>query len=263
MPQKQLLEKIISEWPYWNLDISSSPAILQKFDKGLTNDSWLIESGKKLYVLRINKKSKLWKTDRINERKIQSLAHSIGLAARVIYDSPRYEYRITEYLKYKEDFKQDHLSEKEIYSLCNAVNNLNKINIELPIINYSNELLHYWKIYTQNIKPSSMEINEFQKNLEKCNAYEKNYGNNRSLCHHDLNKDNIIFCSNPKDTVKFLDWEFSGIGIQSFDFASLACEFDLDLKKIIKFTIIEVNELKAAIEVYRNICKYYMLALES
>ena len=263
MPQKQLLEKIISEWPYWNLDTSSTPAILKKFDRGITNDSWLLESGKKLYVLRINKKSELWKTNRLTEKKVQSLAHSIGLAARVIYDSPKYEYRITEYLKCKENFKQDHLTEKEIYSLCNAVNDLNKINIDLPITNYSNQLLHYWKIYTQNIKPSSYEIDEFKKNLKQCNNYEKNYGNNRSICHHDLNKDNIIFFSNPKDTVKFLDWEFSGMGIKSFDFASLVCEFDIDLEKIVQLITIDKSELKEAIKTYQSICKYYTLALES
>ena len=263
MLEKQLLKKFISQWRCWNLDISDTPTILKKLDKGLTNDSWLIKSDKNLYVLRINKKSDLWETNRSNENKIQGLAHSLGLAAQVIYNSPKYEYRITEYLREKENIKKDCLTEREISSLLNGVNQLKKININLPYMNYSDQLFHYWGIYTSNIKPSTVEIEEFKKSIQQCNNYEKNFGKELSICHHDLNKDNVIFESSSRDSVKFLDWEFCRIGIKSFDFASLVCEFNFDFKNIKKFIRIDEAELKEAIKTYQSICKYYILALKS
>ena len=81
MLEKQLLKNYISQWRCWNLDISNTPTILKKLDKGLTNDSWLIKSDKNYHVLRINKKSDLWETNRSNENKIQSLAHLIRIGS--------------------------------------------------------------------------------------------------------------------------------------------------------------------------------------
>ena len=136
------------------------------------------------------------------------------MAAQVIYNSPKYEYRI-KLFEEKENIKKDCLTEREISSLLNGVNQLKKININLPYMNYSDQLLHYWG-FISNIKPSTVEIEEFKKSIQQCNNYEKNFGKELNIYYYDLNKDNVIFDYSSRDSVKFLDWEFSGIGIQEF-----------------------------------------------
>lgn len=111
-------------------------------------------------------------------------------------------------------------------------------------------------------KTSSVNEKQFEESLSTVLRYEELYGTTRGITHHDLNIGNILFRANcSSHETYFIDWEFAGLGILSFDLASLIVEFKLEKVAIAKLAEISIDELNLAITSYQVMCHHYDLAV--
>jgi aminoglycoside phosphotransferase (APT) family kinase protein len=80
------------------------------------------------------------------------------------------------------------------------------------------------------------------------------------LSHHDLNAKNILF---GKKGVKFIDWEYAGLGDRYFDLATVCEAFDLDEEYFLRSygTRICHDKLTAYKEIYHEVTKEWFIQL--
>jgi aminoglycoside phosphotransferase (APT) family kinase protein len=89
---------------------------------------------------------------------------------------------------------------------------------------------------------------------------EKRFKPDFALCHNDLNVKNILFGRH----VKFIDWEYAGMGDRYFDLATVCEAFSLDERYFLRNYGGKINhdKLKAYKQIYKDITKEWFLKLE-
>ncbi len=259
--QSPTLEQCLKQWRNWQLEPSASeaPVVARKLNQGKTNQSYLLKTAQHSYVLRIHADSALHSIDRQQEYRIQQAVKKMGLGTSIYYQSPNDSYRVSAFIEGDTVTQLNVLNNDQLVQLCEAIKKLHSVSIDLPIFSYSQQLTRYWQMLNQSTSVTTADISEQASMLSLCLKYENDYGRRRSLCHHDLHGGNIVLSGQGSASKKviFLDWEFAGFGIPSFDFAALACELALDIVDISRLCGISCNELNRATSVYRYICEVY------
>jgi len=126
---------------------------------------------------------------------------------------------ICDFLKGKHKEK---LKKKDLRSLVKSLKKLHNIKIKDRPYDIEGDFKNYTKILKD--KKSKQLIKASLKELKKI----KKYKFEKVLCHHDLNKNNILFY---KNKTMFIDWEFSCVNDRFFDLANIAFEFNLNIKE--------------------------------
>lgn len=227
-------------------------------NQGVCNILYKIQTPKKKYILRVFKYTHTNKQSRKNEIKIQNKAYKKGLAAKVYIHDKNKSLMICDFIK---GGHKKRLKKKDIKTLVKTLKKLHNIKTKNKPYKIKNDFINYKKILKD--KKSKQIIKASLKEFKKI----KKYKFEKVLCHHDLNKENILF---NKNKVLFIDWEFSCINDRFFDLANICIEFDLDkkqeerllkeyLKKVRKSHIRKLTSYKI---VYKNLWSLWFKALE-
>ncbi len=173
-------------------------------DQGFSNTNYLLTTNICQYIVRYLKQDDI---DRDFEFRVQLLAYEYDIAAKPILLDMEKHLMVSEYI---EGHHKSNLSTEEIKSMAKLLRRLHSITVDREPYNLKNIL-----------ENKSKDINSAFETIEK-------YKPELVLCHHDLNPQNILFCS---DRIKLIDWEYAGINDKYFDLASISVEFDLDSNK--------------------------------
>lgn len=271
---QQLLNFFLADWREWGIALLEKPQLVKALEGGTTNSSYLIAAttkSKSQWVLRVHQQNLLFKTNREHELAIQQLAQQLQLAPQICYQHPQGNYQLYPYIEAPTISKQLPITQVRLTTLCAQLHQLHQAKPSLsdpPFSTYlySDHINRYWRFLLQkdSREPESVGLNaadrqRYQAMLAMTLDYEKNHGQQRVLCHHDLNAENILALASGRCCI--LDWEFAGAGIASMDFACLATELSIDIKEMSALSGIKQNELDCAQQIYQYTCEVYNRAL--
>jgi len=253
----------LAEWPDWGIDSKHPPRLIKTLDSGTRNTSVLFNLNNRRYILRFQPASNVVDTRSYQEFEIQSAAANLGIAPTILYLDGDMRYQIIEYVAGVHPCRK-HLSKSVLECLCKAVIRFQRIDtshLAIKNYNYIKDLKQYWHACETQVRDSGEWIKRFETAREIIENYENRYGQNRALVHHDLNPLNIILRNDATHTrCVFIDWEFAGVGIRSFDFGALVEEFKLPAIEISSLVGMDTDEIVHAATVYREICAFYCAA---
>ena len=259
-------EHYLNQWPQWELDLTEPPTVEKKLHGSINNQSYLITSNNRYWIMRIHHHNPLYSANRQQEHRTQYAVHQLNAAPRIVYQHPTGDYRISEYIEGRTLNELAAITETQAELLCNTLKRLHKIQINIPDFSYSDCIEKYWEAINSKVLITNKNaIDEYKNMLSKCKDFQHRYGQQRVLCHNDLNSNNILLTDAPRGAESrfiFIDWEFSGGGIASMDFADLATEVNIDIHRMSALSEITVEELFIAQEIYRYTCKIYNHASE-
>ena len=259
-------EHYLNQWPRWELNLTESPTVEKKLHGSASNQSYLIEGNGQQWVLRIHHHNPIYSASRQQEHQTQHTVNQLGGAPRIVYQHPAGDYRISEYIKGRTLNDLAAITEDQVSLLCDTLKKIHALTLDIPHFSYSDCITQYWQAINDKVKITNTNvISEYEEILQLCKTYQQRYGQQRVLCHNDLNTSNILLTESKKDEDArfiFLDWEFSGGGIASMDFADLATELTIDIHQMSALSNIAADELISAQTIYRYTCKLYNHATE-
>lgn len=226
--------------------------------QGLCNINYKLQSLEKDYLIRTFKHKHNDKKRRRKEFYIQNKASKLKLASKAHILDEKNKLMICDFLKGEHKRKLD---KKDIDVLCRSLKKVHQIKSKLKPYDLKKDFKNYKKILKD--KKSKKIIKQSLKELKKL----KKYKFQKALCHHDLNKQNILF---HKNQVKFIDWEFACVNDLFFDLANICVEFKLNKKEqtqVLKsyFKRLKPNytlKLTSYKLLYKNLWKLWFKALK-
>lgn len=263
------INRCIDDWKLWPFKLKARPGISylveasEEQKKIKTKRVACISDGDKKFALSLPLEQTFSREYLQTQQDIQTLPGSSKYFPAVYADNP--EYTVSEWIsgEHKKSLDQEHLKI--------LLNNIAEYqSIDLSVLNWR----HYsysaaLQSYVEKNKIAS-DSGDAKEAIALVEEFERCYGASRCLCHHDLNPENILWHLKQDQTpnCSFIDWEFAGLGIASFDLAAIVVEFNLDQEDVLSQQAlvkggIGASELALAIEVYRAICLFYRLSLES
>ena len=218
-----------------NLNLNFEKVVFKKFRQGKVNKSFLFydDNKEKKYILRINSnKAKLFNINRKNEALILKSVSEAGIAPKLVFSDPNYNFLITEFLE-GSFFSKDKITKNDLNLIKQLINKYQKINIDLPKFNYYQHVKKYEKVIFKQLK-STTDLRKILDNFYPLLEEFQNQDWSPVLCHHDLNPSNIIKTAKG---IKIIDWEFAGNGFSNFDYHFVGLtekdKFLIDLTDII------------------------------
>lgn len=294
------IENILNQWQQWNTNLTSKPSIECELLGSSSNRSFILsctlqdgsqKPKQQPWILRIHNNNPLFSANRQQEFLIQQAVNTIGAAPKIIYQHANGHYRLSEYIEgesFEEVFthsaSQHSADEKTklIEQLFLTLKSIHQLKLPIADFSYYDCIKNYGQILFSHIQSQTpaQELSAMQQRQTKmlaiCKDYEYKYGlNTRVPCHIDLNANNILLVKTKslthndiqndpkidKPCIIILDWEFSGKGIASMDFAAIAIELQLDITQVSAYSGIEQKELDCAQQIYQYTCEIYNRAL--
>ena len=218
-----------------NLNLNFEKVVFKKFRQGKVNKSFLFydDNKEKKYILRINSnKAKLFNINRKHEALILKSVSEAGIAPKLVFSDPNYNFLITEFLE-GSFFSKDKITKNDLNLIKQLINKYQKINIDLPKFNYYQHVKKYEEVIFKQLK-STKDLRKILDNFYPLLEEFQNQDWSPVLCHHDLNPSNIIKTAKG---IKIIDWEFAGNGFSNFDYHFVGLtekdKFLIDLTDII------------------------------
>ena len=190
---------------------------LKSTKKGMTNDSFVFKIDTKRYILRLpgNGTNKL--INRQQEFISYQLVNSHGISDNIVYMEPSTGIKVTEYI---ESARNCRPHKKYDVMLCmNKLKQMHELNLQVEHkFDLLQKINYYEKLRKAPSKYANYDIvkSKIIKLLDFVNGLDKQY----CLSHIDAIHDNFILDEN--DTVKIIDWEYSGMQDPHIDIAMFA-----------------------------------------
>ncbi len=227
------LDEIISIIPGW----SDAGNLFVKSIGGLTNSNYLVEVDGDQFVLRVSgKNTHLLGIDRKTEFEVMKVAALYDLCPEVVYYHPTEGHMVTRYLHGRHWTYDEYCKPEKLSCMVEAVKAIHNLPGVITEISPFRRIEHY----VHHIKALDVDFPvDFKRALQKMKLLEKDLKADpfpsRGLCHNDLFSKNFI----DDGKLRFIDWEFAGMGDIFYDLATLAYTFDsvgeisIDLQKFI------------------------------
>ena len=206
-------ESVLADLPQW------ADATISQLDGGLTNRTWLVDTGNRKAVLKIDKAPRsLPYNSRPTEAQIQMRAAAEGLANRVLLATDTVY--MTEYAE-GVVWSRDCLEEDAILEQLAAA--LRRLHA-LPLTGRTFDAIGAARAYARRIVAGDdAKVRDCLKKVENGPRPP-----NLCCCHNDLVVDNIL--STPE--TRFLDWEYACDNDPFFDLATIVAHHDLNERQI-------------------------------
>ena len=193
-------------------------ASVERLDGGLMSRSYRVATGDRRAVLKIDDVANLPpRNNRSVEARLQTAAHDVGLAARVLYADDTC--LLTEYVDgavWNASFLEVHSNLK---NLGRALRSLHA----LPLCGRTFDALGAARIYARSVESESSRVADLLARIASIGAPE-----DVRLCHNDLVAGNII----ETPALRFLDWEYACDNDPLFDLATIIGHHGLDETRI-------------------------------
>ena len=219
-----ILEPIMKDWPTWALN--SEPILVRELTGGLTNKSYLLQSGERLLVLRINHPNSVdLDIDRHSELTIHHMAAAAKLSPAIIYSAPDSRYWVRDYIN-GNPLSDLQISPAHLDQMARLLNQLHRLTLafKTPItrtpitrLDISRKVNRYLQQTTPN-----EEVHQLRQSLSALMYSHSTQTGEKTancLCHMDPLPANWIEASNGK--LWLLDWEYSAWANPALDYAAL------------------------------------------
>jgi thiamine kinase len=200
--------------------------IIEKLAGGPASDSYLIERGVELFVLRIDTDVAVaLGLDREAETKILRYVGSHGLGPVAEYSDPHRGVLITRYIEGYAWSESDLNDSVRIRNLAALLRRLHALKPQGHGFDIDEKIDHYARII------SSPEGDELAGNARSLSGKLDDKSVPQCVCHNDLNSANII----EGRGLTLIDWEYAAIGDPMFDLATIAehHRFDQDRSEVL------------------------------
>lgn len=213
-----MLEQALQTWRHWRLPLTRQPQVVEQLHGGKTNQSFLCDAGRQQVVVRLN--SPVSERLGINRQHERLILETLTDVAPELYFCNS-EILVTAYLegrRWRRDDFQDPANRSRLVALLATIH---RQSIDLPAFDYYRHAEHYWRMLSGSGHPIPRELLLRREKLLPLLQELQQQGFSRVLCHHDLVPANII---DTGKTLRLLDWEYAGVGVADFDFATMAAE---------------------------------------
>lgn len=194
--------------------LSPDAFIISPLVGGMMNDSSIVSSRGKKYVLYISTEQANEMVNRELEKENHSLVYSLGITSKNVYFDIQNGIKINEFIEGSSLDKVSKYDLKKVASLMHVLHDSNKLSKEdykpfERFINYENEANSF-----------SKEIDKDYQLLRKVIFDNKDYleSQKMTLCHNDAQKSNIV--KSLDDKYFFIDFEFMGNNDPIYDIAT-------------------------------------------
>ncbi|MGB7401180.1 MAG: choline/ethanolamine kinase family protein [Arcobacter sp.] len=227
-------------------------------NQGYCNINYKLKTSKRTYLIRKFISNETVNINRKFEFEIQKKTYKKGIAGKPLFLDKDKSFMVCEFLKGKH---KKIISLQEIKHLGKMVKKLHSIKSNVNPYDFKRPLNYYKK--TLNNQEASKSIHICKRELKSLKKHKKTL----VTTHHDLNPKNILF---HKKSIKFIDWEYTGVNDSFFDLATLCFEFRLNKKeeKILlksyqkKVNKKDIQKLHSYINIYKHICKLWFMDLK-
>lgn len=271
MENTTTLQQCLQEWPAWaldsELDLQQTPQLIKQFSTGTRNQTYLLRGGHSEFILRIQRSKDNHTLDAVQECQLQNHLAAFHLAPTIFHSVPDARYRVEEYIAGKNLREEDLVCDEKLATLCESIEryhsiDMDALNLDVQPRSYLQDLQRYWLESDEKTQRDSAWRQRYDRALALCQRYELEFGSRRCLTHHDLNPHNIIWRDDSSTAhCVFIDWEFAGLGIPSFDYGALAEEFSIPANRLSEFANVAEDEIALAKDVYRELCAFYKAAV--
>ncbi len=192
---------------------------VEKLNKGLTNDNYLITIDHQRFVLRVPRSDSAQIVNYVHEAKALELAKTAGLDVNTLYYDVQTGIKLTQYVDDLQTFNEYQGSDK----LIRTAQLMRRLHGLMTPIGYNFDPVSRYLQYRSYVKKPLVEEHTAQRIVEAIQdlSYEP------TLCHNDWVPGNIGF-SQHKDYL--LDYEYAGDNDPFFDVMSFITENDLSVK---------------------------------
>jgi len=246
-----LADAIINGWSQWNVGLHEKPVVLRSLHGGHSNRSYLLKSGDRHLVLRLNGKDTLLpRSSRCSETEIWQAASAAGLAPPLLYADEPQGILVSTYIEYSlppqpGDSKAITGQALELLERCH------QLDVDAPSLDYSRHIRQYWQLLEARggrTDPSLLKQRKpMQDLLEALCSKDVQTG----LCHHDPIVSNFV---GSPDRLYLIDWEYAAQGLVVMDYAALAVEWGIDDTVVVARSGVEPELLTMAKDLYRYLC---------
>lgn len=252
------VEDTLRCWQQWDVPWSSPPRLERELVGGSTNQSYLITADDRQWVLRLNAEGPInYGIDRKHEAAVIARASAAGVAPAIAYCSIERGVLVTEFID-GQHWQPQALSDSEhLTRLLRLVRSVHTLEIDIPAIDYYAHAERYWtELIAAKVDIPPLLRREREQLLEQ-QALNPVTTHITHLCHHDLSPSNIV---DRNGLLYLLDWEYAAHGSRAFDYACIATEWDISIGHLKKHVDIGLEELGAAVNLYRYICRLWQLS---
>jgi thiamine kinase len=210
---------IMEEWTLWSINIAKRPIIEHELTQGLTNKSYLLNTGQERWVLRINNHNdEALGLDRDEELYFHTAAARQGIAPDVVYADPSNNYLVVEFIEggHWQASPNSQQRKQDIHAIVEALHDVHHFPIDMLSIDYLARAEHYWNKmdygnseFTQILEPLYPQLRSFF--VQYQDAIKR-----RTPCHHDTVIENIFV---RPEGIQLIDWEYATLGDPWFDIA--------------------------------------------
>lgn len=207
------------DWHNWS---AARPTLLGPLNGGLTNRSYLLETGGTRLVLRQNSPiSTALDLDRSAEERALRLADRAGLCAPLIYCDPGHHYLVTRYLGGKQWNVDSESALQRLAQLLRNIHRLPAIGAELDI---DRKISRYWLSIATDDR-FSRSLRSLHRKVHPHIVAARSLSSGSVLCHNDLLTENLIVTAGER--LYAIDWEYAATGDPFYDLAVIAEEHRL------------------------------------
>jgi len=218
-------QQILAEWQQWGLGLTEAPRVLNELPGGLTNQSYLLQSGLKQWVLRCNAENSVdLGIDRQQENKILTLTARAKLSPFPTYTHTFYDYLVSPCLPQWQCASESLTSagsDGDIESMANRVKKLHNLEVndtDISTLNYVQHSQNYLHSINNRIGSLPSDIAQLQQVELPFVELFQNTMRQSVLCHNDLSPPHWRLQG---DDLCLIDWEYASLGDAVFDLAVL------------------------------------------
>jgi len=245
------VENIINSWHKWHADLAEKPEIIGLLQGGCSNLNYLLKSGNRRLVLRINgKDSLLPDSNRSNESKIWQAACAAGLAPPLLYTDEQQGILISAYITDNLPGRPE-TSQSVVDQALNLLERCHQLDVDVHSLNYSQHIQQYWRQIEARGGPTSLALLEQRKPMQKLVESLLGSGERCGLCHHDPVVANFV---GSPDKLYLIDWEYAARGLVVLDYAALAVEWDIADELVVARSGVKPESLSMGKDLYRYLC---------
>lgn len=244
---------VLARWADWGPAFSAPPRLVRELGGGLTNRSYLIDTGDDRFVLRLaSPHAALFGIDRQREYRILAAAAAAGIAPPVHYHSVDQGILISSYvdgLPYAPRSPADAAS-----TLVALAGRIHALSVILPVEDYyahAERYRHRVEAAAITLPAALVALGEQVRAEQARGCAEPDMVR---VCHRDLNRANII---DRDGRLYVIDWEYATRGATAFDFAALVAEWGLSCAQVCRATGLERAVLDHALRLYRYTCELW------
>lgn len=214
----QRLAAALQSWPAWS---AGKPRVIRALESGLTNQSYLLESGGIHYVLRLNaSNTRQLGLDRALELQALELASKACLAPEFVHTDSRYDFLVTEYRDghcWRTGYAAGDEKLRALARLLTGIHGLPQVD---GCLDLQQRAAHYWRsidrCYAHDDK-LVRAVRSLQSELAAIFERTAALCARPCVCHNDLLPENLLVTRDA--TLLALDWEYAAMGDPFFDLA--------------------------------------------